>query len=232
VVKDVAGFLVNRLLGPYLDEAIRLYTSGVDPERLDRLAEEFGMPMGPMRLLDEVGLDIAGHAALSLHSAYGDRMAPCTAIRPLLEAGHLGKKTGRGFYDHRKAKSSTGPLQVNDKLAELAPATSSEGRELPDSVIIDHLSFAMLAEGLRALEENVTQTPDELDLATVFGMGFAPFRGGLLRWADSLGADEVQRRLEALRASRLVQSRGGGAARFDTPLLLEKYAAEGRKFRP
>ncbi len=232
VVKDVAGFLVNRLLGPYLDEAIRLYTSGVDPERLDRLAEEFGMPMGPMRLLDEVGLDIAGHAALSLHSAYGDRMAPCTAIRPLLEAGHLGKKTGRGFYDHRKVKSSTAPLQVNAKLSELAPATSSEGRELPDSVIIDHLTFAMLAEGLRALEENVTQTPDELDLATVFGMGFAPFRGGLLRWADSLGADEVQRRLEALRASRLVQSRGGGAARFDKPQLLEKYAAEGRKFRP
>jgi len=232
VVKDVPGFLVNRLLGPYLDEAVRLYTVGVDPDRLDQLAEEFGMPMGPLRLLDEVGLDIAGHAALSLHSAYGDRMAPCTAIRPLLDAGHLGKKTGRGFYDHTKAKSGSGPLPLNPKLSAFAPATSNEGAGLPDNVIIDHLTLAMLAEGLRALEEGVTQTPDELDLATVFGMGFAPFRGGLLRWADSLGADEISMRLQALRASRLVQSRGDAAARFDVPELLTQYAAEGRKFRP
>ena len=232
VVKDVAGFLVNRLLGPYLDEAIRLYTAGVSPERLDKLAEQFGMPMGPIRLLDEVGLDIAGHAALSLHAAYGDRMAPCTAIRPLLEAGHLGKKTGSGFYEHSGGKSAATAPQPNPKLSALAPQTSTEGAELADSVIVDHLTFAMLAEGLRALGEGVTQTPDELDLATVFGMGFAPFRGGLLRWADTLGAAEVQRRLESLRASKLVQARGAGAARFDTPELLEKYAAEGRKFRP
>ena len=231
VVKDVAGFLVNRLLGPYLDEAIRLYTAGVAPERLDRLAEEFGMPMGPLRLLDEVGLDIAGHAALSLHSAYGERMAPCTAIRPLLDAGCLGKKTGSGFYEHSKGAKGA-PLVLNPKLASLAPAASTEGAELPDSVIVDHMTFAMLAEGLRALEENVTRTPDELDLATVFGMGFAPFRGGLLRWADSLGADKVMRRLESIRASRLVQARGAGAARFDTPELLALYAKEGRKFRP
>ena len=94
------------------------------------------------------------------------------------------------------------------------------------------MTFAMLAEGLRALEENVTRTPDELDLATVFGMGFAPFRGGLLRWADSLGANEVMKRLESIRASRLVQARGSSAARFDTPKLLALYAKEGRKFRP
>ena len=231
IVQDVAGFLVNRLLGPYLDESIRLYTTGVDPARLDRLAEEFGMPMGPLRLLDEVGLDIAGHAALSLHSAYGDRMSPCTAIRPLLEAGHLGKKTGRGFYDPSNSRPGV-PLPLNPKLASLAPAASTEAAELPDSVIIDHLTFAMLAEGLRALEENVTNPPDELDLATVFGMGFAPFRGGLLRWADSLGAEEVKLRPGALRASRLVQSRGAAASRFDAPELLELYASEGRKFRP
>ena len=117
-------------------------------------------------------------------------------------------------------------------LSAFAPATSNEGGGLPDNVIIDHLTLAMLAEGLRALEEGVTQTPDELDLATVFGMGFAPFRGGLLRWADSLGADEISMRLQALRASRLVQSRGDAAARFDAPELLTLYAAEGRKFRP
>ena len=112
------------------------------------------------------------------------------------------------------------------------PPTSSEGSELVDSVITDHLTFALLAEGLRALEEGVTGTPDELDLATVFGMGFAPFRGGLLRWADSLGADEVRMRLESLRASRLVQARGGGALRFEALELLTQYATEGRKFRP
>ena len=96
VVKDVAGFLVNRLLGPYLDEAIRLYTAGVSPERLDQLAEQFGMPMGPIRLLDEVGLDIAGHAALSLHAEQRDQ-TPWLSTCWLISAGESTPKACGGF---------------------------------------------------------------------------------------------------------------------------------------
>jgi len=101
VVKDVAGFLVNRLLGPYLDEALRMYSGGASIANVDAAAKAFGMPMGPFELLDEVGLDIASHAATSLHEAYGVRMTPSTAIAGLLEAGRLGKKTGAGFYRHK-----------------------------------------------------------------------------------------------------------------------------------
>ncbi|HJP01586.1 MAG TPA: 3-hydroxyacyl-CoA dehydrogenase NAD-binding domain-containing protein [Planctomycetota bacterium] len=224
IVKDVAGFLVNRILGPYMDEALRLYDCGVAPERIDRLAEAFGMPMGPLALLDEVGIDIAAHAALSLHEAYGERMAPCTSIRGLLDEGHLGKKAGRGFYVHsgqgRKARRSISPM-----LATLAPPSSAEGDGLSDEQVTEQMMLAMLNEGARALEEQVCSSAAELDLATIFGMGFPPFRGGLLRWADSVGVREIVDRIE--RTAVRVGARPGGAARFEVAPLLAELARTG-----
>jgi 3-hydroxyacyl-CoA dehydrogenase len=224
VVKDVTGFLVNRILGPYLDEALRLYDCGVAPERIDRLAEAFGMPMGPLALLDEVGIDIAAHAALSLHEAYGERMAPCTSIRGLLDEGHLGKKTGSGFYVHsgqgRKARRSISPV-----LATHAPPSSAEGGDLSDEQVTEQMMLAMLNEAARALEEQVCSSAAELDLATIFGMGFPPFRGGLLRWADSVGVREIVARIE--RTAGRVGARPGGAARFEVAPLLAELARTG-----
>ncbi|MAF66454.1 MAG: hypothetical protein CMJ84_12455 [Planctomycetes bacterium] len=227
VVKDVAGFLVNRILGPYMDEALRLYDCGVAPERIDRLAEAFGMPMGPLALLDEVGIDIAAHAAQSLHQAYGERMSPCTSIRGLLDEGHLGKKAGRGFYAHsgqgRKARRSISPV-----LATHAPPSSGEGGSLSDEQVTEQMMLAMLNEGARALEEGVCASAAELDLATIFGMGFPPFRGGLLRWADSVGAREIVANLE--RTAGRVGGRPGGAARFEPAAILSGLARTGGSF--
>lgn len=219
IVKDVAGFLVNRLLGPYLDESLRLYAAGVAPERLERVALDFGMPMGPLRLLDEVGLDIASHAAASLHAAYGERMTPCTVIQPLLDVGHLGKKTGDGFYVHLSFAPRATPKLSSD-LARLAPPTSKHEEFLNDEEILDRMILPMLAEAYRCLEEDVVESRDALDLATVFGMGFPPFRGGLLRWAATLGPDELVRRMNHCASAIATAPSPERRERFEVPALM------------
>lgn len=213
VVKDVAGFLVNRLLGPYLDEALRMYAGGASIERVDAAAKAFGMPMGPFELLDEVGLDIAAHAAISLHEAYGVRMTPSTAIQGLLDAGRLGKKTGAGFYRHT-GKGRKASKELADDLEKLAPRETTELAGLSEGDVVDRLVLAMLNEAARAMDEQVVATEDDLDLATVFGMGFPPFRGGLMTWARETGPAELRRRCEALLAKHDIQHRTGGVERF------------------
>ncbi len=225
VVADVAGFLVNRLLGPYLDEAIRLFEDGADPERVDRVMLDFGMPMGPFTLLDEVGLDIAHHAAQSLHEAYGERMVPASGVQGLMSPERLGKKTGFGFYRHpadRKAK----PVIAEDlKQHQRAGAAA----RMSDEQIVDRLVLSMVNEAARCLEEGVVADAQMLDLATVFGTGFAPFRGGLLRYADSLGLAEVRDRL--LRIADELDGRPGGRAKFTPAARIEELAASGGRFR-
>ncbi len=196
VTKDVAGFLVNRVLGPYLDEAMRLVAAGIDPKAIDKALVDFGMPMGPCELIDEVGLDIASHAGASLEAAYGERMRACTWLKPLVEAGRLGKKTGGGIFVWRKDKQGRA---VNLGLSPKLPPRGS--LELTENAIIDRLVLAMVNEAARALEEEVVRGPRELDLATIFGTGFAPFRGGVLRYADTLGAKQVVERLRALEST-------------------------------
>ncbi len=229
VVADVAGFLVNRLLGPYLDEALRLYDGGVEPKRIEALAKKFGMPMGPLRLLDEVGLDIAAHAAESLNAAYGERMTPCKVIRPLLEAGHLGKKTGDGFYVHLSWTKKVSKNFSSD-LRRLAPAHSAQEEFLTDQEVEDRMLMAMLAEAARCIEEKVVQSAADLDLATVFGMGFPPFRGGLLRWADELGAAEIIRRLEHCSTAISTGLDPERRKRFEVPEILRTMAEAGCGF--
>ncbi|MBC8371715.1 MAG: enoyl-CoA hydratase/isomerase family protein [Planctomycetes bacterium] len=208
IVKDVAGFLVNRLLGPYLDEAMRLFVDGVDAKRIDKLMLKFGMPMGPLRLLDEVGLDIALHASASLEEAYGVRMTPCPGIKALATDDRLGVKTKRGFYDHSgKAKPT-----LCDDLSSFQTGTAC--KNLSDADIVDRLILSMANEAARCMEEEVTATQQELDLATVFGMGFAPFHGGLLRWVDQQTKSDVAQRLEKIASSSDVIDRNGGVEKF------------------
>jgi 3-hydroxyacyl-CoA dehydrogenase/enoyl-CoA hydratase/3-hydroxybutyryl-CoA epimerase len=229
VVADVAGFLVNRLLGPYLDEALRLYDGGVDPRRIESVAKKFGMPMGPLHLLDEVGLDIASHAAESLQAAYGNRMKPSQVIRPLLDAGHLGKKSGDGFYVH-VSYSKKPSKNFSSDLNRLAKPRSGQEEFLTDQQIEDRMMLAMLAEAARCVEEKVVQSPQDLDLATVFGMGFPPFRGGLLRWADELGAQEIIKRLEFCGAAVNAGPHPERQERFAIPAILRTQAETGQGF--
>ena len=229
LVKDVAGFLVNRLLGPYLDEAVRLFAAGVSPRRIDHLMLDFGMPMGPLRLLDEVGLDIADHASASLHAAYGARMEPCTDLDAMRSPDRLGRKTGRGFYVYPKSK---GKKKQRETLAtDLAQFQSSQdGDRLSDDDIVDRLVLSMLNEGVRALEEQVVASATELDLATVFGMGFAPFHGGLLHYADRIGAEALVSKLERIADAADASGRAGGREKFTPAARLQEMARNGARF--
>jgi len=225
VVKDVAGFLVNRLLGPYLDEAIRLFLAGADADRLDRLMLDFGMPMGPLRLLDEVGLDIATHAAQSLSEAYGERMLPSAGIQALMTDKRLGVKTGWGFYRHPKGRKNK--PELSSDLASYQQEDSA--RSLSDEAIVDRLILSMVNEAARCMEEEVTATAKDLDLATVFGMGFAPFRGGLLHYAEAEGWSSIVQRLEAIAACPDIMGRPGGGAKFAPCAWLRSMAQENKK---
>ncbi len=218
IVQDVAGFLVNRLLGPYLDEAVRLFAAGADPARLDRVMLDFGMPMGPLRLLDEVGLDVAAHASASLHAAYGERMTPCSAVSELMSPERLGAKTGRGFYQH--PPRGKGEPRLSDDLARWQK--DSTARSFGDEELADRMVLSMANEAARCLEEGVIASAQMLDLATVFGMGFAPFRGGLWRHVEATGKAEVAQRLRRIAAALDVAGRPGGAAKFEPAALLTR----------
>lgn len=172
VVKDSPGFLVNRILMPYLVEAARLFEQGADPEALDKEMLDFGMPMGPLRLLDEVGLDVAVHVARTLAAAFPGRMqVPEMAVK-LVEKGHLGRKSGKGFYRYEGHRSSPDPEAL---------ALRSGSTPLPAGTR-DHLAGLMTAEAERCLAEGVAEHADDIDLAMVLGTGYAPFRGGPMQF--------------------------------------------------
>lgn len=226
VTADVPGFLVNRLLGPYVDEAVRLFVGGAEAKRIDDLMVDFGMPMGPLRLLDEVGLDIASHAAVSLHEGYGDRMAHSDGITGLMGDARMGKKTGQGFYDHSAHGKKRAAAKPMGDLPNFQ--TGDWARSLRDEDLVDRMVLAMVNEAARCLEEKVVAGPAELDLATVFGTGFAPFRGGVLHYAEARGFGKVVQRLDQLAEHDEVVERGAGAARFQATGLLREWAEEGK----
>jgi 3-hydroxyacyl-CoA dehydrogenase/enoyl-CoA hydratase/3-hydroxybutyryl-CoA epimerase len=225
VTADCAGFLVNRLLGPYLDESLRLVAAGVAPERVDAALLEFGLPMGPLRLLDEVGFDVAKHAAASLHAAYGARMTPCDVLDAVSRDGRLGKKTGRGFYVHASKDA-----RLDSAIQGLVPRSTAPARALTDAEIAERAVLAMLAEAARALEDGVVAGPRELDLATVFGLGFPPFRGGLLAWADAVGLASIVAKLDRIALEPDVAARTGGPERFAISARWRELARANRRF--
>ncbi|HZS68590.1 MAG TPA: 3-hydroxyacyl-CoA dehydrogenase family protein, partial [Burkholderiales bacterium] len=162
-VKDAPGFLVNRVLGPYMQNAFRLIDEGVKPETLDAAMEEFGMPMGPAELADTVGLDICLHAGQSLAKAAGNVQVP-RILQSKVDAGQLGKKTGQGIYRWEKGRAVKG-------------RPDTYGPELIEQLIAPYLS-----EAKRAVDEGIVADADLADAGLIFGTGFAPFRGGPLHY--------------------------------------------------
>jgi len=224
VVRDVAGFLVNRVLGPYLDEAVRLYELGVAPAQIERAALEFGLPMGPLELLDEVGLDVAAHAAQSLEAAYGERMKSSRLVAKLVACGLKGKKSGAGFFLYEPDPRSGRP-----RRGEFNPRVSEAARPHGASTLLsedvrERLVLALVNEAALCLEERVVASERELDLATVFGMGFPPFYGGALRYVRSRGARKVLEALERCAGAADVASRDGARERFKPCSLLVERA--------
>ena len=219
VVSDGPGFLVNRILGPYLNEAGWLLADGASVEEIDEAAKSFGMPMGPVRLLDEVGIDIARHAGDTLHRAFGQRLAPAPTLVALGHTERLGRKNGRGFYEYRGAKEKGVDEGV---YADLGVAVPTDGSGPGDREIRARLVLAMINEAARALEDRVVTRAGDVDLAMIMGTGFPPFRGGLLRFADEVHPRVVMQRLEALAARH--------GARFEPAPLIEELARKDRTF--
>jgi len=216
VVKDSPGFLVNRILMPYLVEAGNLFESGAGIAALDGAMLDFGMPMGPMRLMDEVGLDVALHVTETLAAKFSDRMSIPDCLRKMTAEGLLGRKNGRGFYLHGKSKEpALNPRATAFTRNELA-------RLLPHEALQERMVFLMVNEAARCLEEQIVTGPADIDFAMIMGTGFAPFRGGPLRYADALGAPKLVGAME-----HLVDD---GAAHFEPCALLRTMARDGRKF--
>jgi 3-hydroxyacyl-CoA dehydrogenase / enoyl-CoA hydratase / 3-hydroxybutyryl-CoA epimerase len=219
IVRDAPGFLVNRVLAPYMNEAGWLLGDGVGVEEIDREMTTFGMPMGPLRLLDEVGLDVAHHAGQVMFEAFGERLRPAPALIALESSELLGRKGGRGFYVYDGEKK----IGVNDELGRaLGEAAPAVRRSLEPDEVRDRLVLAMINEAARALADGVVDRPGMIDLGMIMGTGFPPFRGGLLRYADARGLDDVVARLESFEA-RL-------GPRFEPAPLLRERAAAGRGF--
>jgi 3-hydroxyacyl-CoA dehydrogenase len=199
VVRDSPGFLVNRILMPYLHEAVEMLREGVEPARIDRVARGFGMPMGPIELYDMIGLDTAFYAGLVLDDAYGDRIEASPLIPALVKSGRLGRKSGAGFYRYRPEGGQRARIDRPDEaVAVLVQPYALPPRPTTDKTILDRLFLPMLLEALLVLDEGIVRDGRDIDLAVIHALGFPPFRGGILAWGDSLGAAEVVRRLEPL----------------------------------
>ncbi|MFN8586778.1 MAG: 3-hydroxyacyl-CoA dehydrogenase NAD-binding domain-containing protein [Candidatus Eisenbacteria bacterium] len=216
VVKDSPGFVVNRVLMPYLREAMHLLEEGYAVGDVDAAMKRFGMPMGPFEVVDEVGLDVAKKVAGVLSAAFPDRMAPAPLLDQLVAAGRLGRKSGRGFYRHR-GRERTPDAEVRTLLG-----LGATRRTLTADQLYERMALAIVNEAARCVEEDIVADAGHVDLAMIFGTGFAPFRGGPLRWADTLGLPHVVSRLRALRAEV--------GARFEPCALLVRKADAGETF--
>jgi len=192
LVKDSPGFLVNRILMPYLIEAAALFWNGASVKDIDAAMRDFGMPMGPLRLIDEVGADVALDVAATLAAAFPNRLHIPDVLPAMLSAGLLGRKAGKGFYRYGK----TGEAKPNKEAAALRPP------RLPNPPAREELErrmvLLMVNEAARCLEEGIVETPGDVDFAMVMGTGFAPFRGGPLRFSDSTGTSKVVEELSRL----------------------------------
>jgi 3-hydroxyacyl-CoA dehydrogenase / enoyl-CoA hydratase / 3-hydroxybutyryl-CoA epimerase len=217
LVKDSPGFLVNRVLLPYMVEAVRLFREGHRLTNIDSVILDFGMPMGPLRLTDEVGLDVAAHVVHELDGRLTHLGPLDDTLQRMMAKGWLGRKSGKGFYQYNAA----GRESPNSDLGSFQPAEPALQNE---GDLRDRLVLIMVNEAARVLEEKVVETAEDIDFGMIMGTGWAPFRGGPLRFADSLGITTVVSRLKNL------QARIG--ERFAPCALLSEMAEKGGNFYP
>ncbi|MDH3975991.1 MAG: 3-hydroxyacyl-CoA dehydrogenase NAD-binding domain-containing protein [Deltaproteobacteria bacterium] len=216
VVKDKEGFLVNRLLMPYLNEAVCMLEEGATIDEVDETLLNFGMPMGAFILLDEIGIDIAWHVAEILHKAFGERMKPAGLMKSILDSGRLGRKNGKGYYSYDGKKRKGADKSVYSLTG------GKKGGALSSTTIIDRSVLLMLNEAALCLEEEIVARPEHVDGGMIFGTGFPPFRGGLLRYADSRGVKEIVNILEQFKEKY--------GERFEPAPLLKEMAKKGKSF--
>jgi 3-hydroxyacyl-CoA dehydrogenase/enoyl-CoA hydratase/3-hydroxybutyryl-CoA epimerase/enoyl-CoA isomerase len=192
VVRDCPGFLVNRILFPYLNESLVLLEEGAEPRAIDKAATAFGMPMGPITLNDLVGLDTSLYAGKVVNTAFADRAKTTRILDELVAAGRLGQKSGAGFYSY--AKGSRGA--DDPAFAAILERCRTDRRNISTEEITDRLFLPMLVEASRVLEEGIVREPSDVDMGLILGIGFPAFHGGILRWAETLGLDKVLEKLK------------------------------------
>jgi 3-hydroxyacyl-CoA dehydrogenase/enoyl-CoA hydratase/3-hydroxybutyryl-CoA epimerase len=216
VVRDSPGFLVNRILMPYLIEAGHLFEHGARVEDIDESMLEFGMPMGPLRLIDEVGVDVSNHVAADLASKFSDRMHVPEVLTKMLADGLLGKKSGKGFYIHSKNANEPRINPHIDRYKTDAPYARLTREELGNRMVL-----LMINEAARCLEGGIVEDPADVDFGMIMGTGFAPFLGGPLRLADSIGLPSLVNEMKRLAEDEL---------RFSPCNYLQSLAGAGQKF--
>jgi len=194
VVGDGPGFLVNRLLLPYMVEAVSLLEQGQTPGDIDKTMEKFGMPMGPIELFDEVGIDVALKVAKILAVTMGDRMAESNMLDNLASDNRIGKKCGIGFYKYE------GKKKISDTSIQ-SYIDVKERKQFNQEDLINRMVYPMINEAARCIEEKMVARPQDVDLGMIFGTGFAPFRGGLLTFADDEGISKIYESLQSLAES-------------------------------
>ena len=233
VVRDSPGFLVNRVLFPYLLEAAELFESGLHPTKIDNALLQWGMPMGPLRLIDEIGVDITVDIANTLEKAYGRRDHVPAVLLWLRDREMLGRKTGAGFYTYQ-GKTQTPNESLNEWRRGLhGEPEGAEGPNIPpdwhrdprlrldEEDLARRLVLLMVNEAARCVEERVVDSPADADYGMILGTGFAPFRGGPIRFAEHFGLKNVLKELEQLARTE---------EKFLPCEILKKRARDGTKF--
>nr|WP_241972284.1 fatty acid oxidation complex subunit alpha FadJ [Aliidiomarina soli] len=217
VVQDGAGFYVNRILAPYMNEAARLLLDGEPIEHLDKSLVKFGFPVGPITLLDEVGIDVGAKVAPILTDELGERFAAPNAFDKLLEDGRKGRKTKKGFYKYEGGKKGK---EVDSSVYQILGI--SPQKRLSQDEVVERCMYPMLNEAAWCLQEDIIRSPRDGDIGAIFGIGFPPFLGGPFRYMDSLGIEQV---VETLR--RLEKEQG---SRYAPCELLQQMAKDKTRF--
>ena len=194
VVNDCPGFLVNRILFPYFNGFIFLIDDGVDFQKIDKVMEKFGWPMGPAYLLDVVGIDTGEHASKIMAEGFPDRMgfSKKTILAEMYEQKRYGQKNGKGFYEYEIDKKGKPKKIVNPAVYDIIGKVVKQKVEVTDEEIVMRMMIPMIIESARCLEDNIVNTATEVDMGLLLGLGFPPFRAGALKYADSIGLAKLE----------------------------------------
>lgn len=221
VVHDGPGFYTTRILAPYMNEALQLLDEGADIKSIDSAMKQFGFPVGPAALFDEVGIDVAAHITDVLGEMFSQRgVTPVNKPKELLDAGYKGRKNNKGFYTYEQSGSKKKKKEPNEEIYTFfgGPERTSVDRE----AIQQRMALVMISEAARCLEEEILHNPTDGDLGAILGLGFPPFLGGPFRYVDQVGAREIVSRMETFQKDF--------GKRFEPASILKEYAKSGKKF--
>jgi 3-hydroxyacyl-CoA dehydrogenase/enoyl-CoA hydratase/3-hydroxybutyryl-CoA epimerase len=217
VVNDGPGFYTSRVLAPYMNEAVMLLLEGASVEDIDGALTGFGFPVGPLTLLDEVGIDVGAKVAKVLHGAFGERMSVPEVMGNVIESGRLGRKNGKGFYTYGDPKKKAVDVTVYDGLPG-----GRRRKKIDREEIVERCVLQMVNEAILTLGEGILRSARDGDIGAVFGLGFPPFRGGPFRWIDAEGSARVLERMRGLE--------GRFGQRFRPAPMLVERGLSGRQF--